>query len=143
MKTPIGLLVMVAMSFAVGCGTSGENDPIMKGTWKYTQIVNSGKETPEELLERAPTVTFDGHNMIRKKGDEVVDNWTYKTDTTQDPKRITITMGEPGEEKDYRHYYTIEGDTLTMCHANKKFSNPFNVQLEPGAYFTVYTRVRE
>lgn len=66
-----------------------------------------------------------------------------RSGTTQDPKRMTITMGEPGEEKDYRHYYTIEGDTLTTCHANKTFSNPFNIQLEPGAYFVVYTRVKE
>jgi len=143
MKTPIGLLFMVAMSFALGCGLNSANDPKLKGTWEYTQIVNSGKETPEELLNRAPTVTFDGSRMIRKEGDKAVDNWTYKTDATQDPKRMTITMGEPGKEKDYHHYYTIEGDTLTTCHANKTFSNPFNIQLERGAYFVVYTRVKE
>ncbi len=142
MKTLIGLLLVVTMSSLPGCGANSGGDAQLKGTWKYTQIVNAGKETPAELLNRAPTVSFDGHKMIRKEGDEVVDNWTYTVDATQDPKRITITMGEPGKQKDYPHYYKIEGDTLTMCHANKTFSNPFNIKLEPSAYFSVYTRVK-
>ncbi len=141
MKALIGLLFVFTMSLLLGCGPNSGGDAQLKGTWKYTQIVNAGKETPADLLKRAPTVTFDGHKMIRKKGDKVVDTWTYKTDGTQNPKRMTITMGEPGKEKDYHEYYTIVGDTLTTCHANKEFSNPFNVKLEPGAYFTVYTRV--
>ena len=143
MKKLIGLLLMIATPLTIGCGSNSGGDSRLQGTWKYKQIVNAGKETPEELLNRAPTVTFDGNKMIRKEGDKAVDNWTYKTDATQDPKRMTITMGEPGKEKDYHHYYTIEGDTLTTCHANKTFSNPFNIQLEPGAYFVVYTRVKE
>jgi len=127
----------------VGCGSNGGSDSRLIGTWNYTQVVNNGKENSAELMSRAPTVTFDGQKMIRKKGDKVVDTWTYKVDTTHDPKRMTITMGEPGEEKDYHEYYVIEGDTLTTCHANKTFSNPFNTKLEPGAYFTVYTRVKQ
>jgi uncharacterized protein (TIGR03067 family) len=127
------------MSLLLGCDSNSGGDAQLKGTWKYTQIVNAGKETPAELLKRAPTITFDGHNMISKEGEKVVKTWTYKIDATQNPKRMTVTMGEPGKE--LHHYYTIEGDTLTTCHANKKFSNPFNVKLEPGAYFTVYTRV--
>ena len=142
MKTPIGLLFVITMPLLSGCGSNGGGDSQLQGTWKYKQIVNSGKETPPEMLSRAPTVTFEGNNMLRKKADEVVDRWTYKVDTTHDPRRMTVTMGEPGKEKDYHHYYTIEGDTLTTCHANKKFSNPFQIQLEPGAYFTVYTRVK-
>lgn len=143
MKALIRLVLAITMPLLLGCGSSGGGDAQLKGTWKYTQIVNAGKETPAELLNRAPTVTFDGHKMIRKEGDKVVDTWTYKTDGTHDPKRMTVTMGEPGKEKDYHHYYTIEGDTLTTCHANKKFTNPFNIKLEPGAYFVVYTRVKE
>jgi uncharacterized protein (TIGR03067 family) len=143
MKILTGLLFVITMSLLPGCGSDSAGDPQLSGTWKYTQVVTNGKEAPAELLSRAPTVTFEGNKMIKKKGDKVVDTWTYKIDATQDPKRLTITMGEPGEEKDYHSYYTIEGDTLTTCHANKKFSNPFNIQLEPGAYFTVYTRVKE
>lgn len=146
MKTLIGLLCMITLSSVAGCGssapTSNSGDARLKGTWNYTQVVNNGKETPADLMSRAPTVTFGDGTMIRKKGDEIVDNWTYKVDTTHDPMRLTITMGEPGKEKDYHHYYRIDGDTLTTCHANKKFSNPFNATLEPGAYFTVYTRVK-
>ena len=142
MKALIGLLIGFTMTLLLGCSANSGGDAQLKGTWKYTQIVNAGKETPAELLKRAPTVTFDGYKMIRKEGDKVVDTWSYKIDATHDPKRMTVTMGEPGkEEKDYHHYYTIEGDTLTTCHANKKFSNSFSVKLEPGAYFTVYTRV--
>lgn len=143
MKTLIGPLFVSTMSLLLGCGSNGAGDAQLRGTWTYTQIVSSGKETPAELLNRAPTVTFDGHKMIRTEGDKVVDTWTYKIDATQAPKRMTVTMGEPGKEKDYQHYYKIEGDTLTTCHANKTFSNPFNTKLEPGAYFTVYTRVRK
>lgn len=142
MKTLIGMLVVVAILTLAGCGSISDGDAQLNGTWKYKQIVNAGRETPAEMLSKAPTVTFDGGKMIRKEGDKVVDSWTYKTDATQNPKRMTITMGEPGNEKDYHHYYTIEGNTLTTCHANKSFSNPFNTKLEPGAYFVVYTRVR-
>lgn len=142
MKPLIGLVFLITMSLLLGCGSNNGGDAQLKGTWKYTQIVNAGKETPAELLLRAPTVTFDGHKMIRKDGDKVVDTWTYTTDATQNPKRMTVTMGEPGKEKEYHHYYTIDGDTLTTCHANKKFSNPFNIQIGPSAYFTVYSRVK-
>ena len=142
MKTLIGMLFILTISVASGCGSIGGGDAQLQGTWKYTRIVNAGKETPAELLKRAPTVTFDGHNMIRKEGGKVVDTWTFKIDTTQSPKRMTITMGEPGKEKDYHHYYKIEGDKLTTCHANKTFSNPFKTTLEPGAYFVEYARVK-
>lgn len=81
--------------------------------------------------------------MIRKEGDKIVDTWTYQVDSTQNPKRLTVTMGEPGKERDHHHYYTLEGDTFTTCHANKKFSNPFSIELKPDAYFTVYTRVNK
>lgn len=143
----MGLLLIFAMPLLLGCGSDsgsdGGDDARLHGTWTYERVVNAGKESPAELLNRAPVVTFDDNQMIRQKGDEVVDSWSYKTDAAQDPKRITITMGEPGKEKDYHHYYTIEGDTLTMCHANDTFSNPFNIQLEPDAYFTVYRRAKE
>lgn len=142
MKTLIGMIFVLTMLVLSGCGPISGGDVQLQGTWKYTQMVNAGKETPAEILSKAPTVTFDGHYMIRKEGDKVVDTWTYKTDSTKSPKQMTITMGEPGKEKDYHHYYTIEGDTLTTCHANKNFTNPFNTKLEPGAYFVVYTRVR-
>lgn len=142
MKTLIGLLFVIVILALSGCGSISDGDPQLRGTWKYTQIVNAGRETPAEMFNKAPTVTFDGDKMIRKEGGKVVDTWTFKTDTTQNPKRMTITMGEPGKEKDYHHYYTIEGDKLTTCHANKSFSNPFNTKVEPGAYFVVYTRAK-
>lgn len=142
MKTLIGMIFVLTMLVLSGCGPISGGDAQLRGTWKYTQIVNAGKETPSEMLNKAPTVTFDGDKMIRMEGDKVVDTWTYKTDSTKNPKQMTITMGEPGKEKDYHHYYMIDGDTLTTCHANKSFTNPFNTKLEPGAYFVVYTRVR-
>ena len=143
MKTLIGLLLMLAMPLTIGCGSNSGGDSRLQRTWKYKQIVNAGKETPAELLNRAPTVTFEGNKMITKDGDKVVETWTYKVDTSQDPKRMTITMGEPGKERDHNEFYKIEGDTLTMCYANKIFSNAFNTKLEPDAYFSVRTRVKE
>ena len=143
MKTLLGLLLMLTMPLTIGCGSNGGGDSRLQGTWKYKQIVNAGKETPAELLDRAPTVTFEGNKMITKEGDKVVETWTYKIDATQDPKRITVIMGEPGEQKEYPHYYKIEGDTLTMAHANKKFTNAYNTKLEPDAYFSVRTRVKK
>lgn len=142
MKTITSLLFAVTISLMLGCGSSSGADPQLNGTWKYKQVVNNGKETPAELLGRAPTVTFEGNKMITTDGDKVVDTWTYTVDASKDPKQMTITMGEPGKEKDHHEYYKIEGDTLTMCYANKTFSNEFNTKLEPGVYFSVRTRVK-
>ena len=58
------------MTWLLGCGSTSGGDAQLKGTWKYTQIVNAGKETPAELLKKAPTITFDGHNMISKEADK-------------------------------------------------------------------------
>jgi uncharacterized protein (TIGR03067 family) len=143
MKTLPRLLLMVTMLLAPGCGSNSGDDSQLQGTWKYIQMVNSGKETPAELLSRAPTVTFARNNMIRKEEGVVVDTLTYKIDATKAPKQMTITMGEPGKEKDYYHLYKIEGDTLTKSSSNKKFSRKFNTKRETGAYFTVLTRVKD
>ena len=56
---------------------------------------------------------------------------------------MTITMGEPGKERNYCEIYKIEGDTLTMCSGSSTFPAEFNTRLEPGAYFSVRTRVKE
>lgn len=145
MKTLTGLLLMFALPLMVGCGSSGGggDDSQLKGTWKFTRVVNNGKETPAELINRDITVTFEGDKMITKRKGKVVDTWTYKIDDTQDPKQMTITMGEPGKEKDYYEIYKIEGDTLTMCGGSSTFPKQFNTKLEPGAYFSVRTRVEE
>jgi uncharacterized protein (TIGR03067 family) len=143
MKTFIGLLFMITMTLTLGCGSNSGDESRFNGTWKYTQIVTNGKETPAELISRAPTVTFEGNKMIRKEEGKVAQTWTYKTDATQDPKQMTITMGEPGKEKEYYHIYRIAGDTLTMCSSNKRFSKEFNTKLEPGANFSVLTRVKD
>ncbi len=79
MKTLLGLLLMLTMPLTIGCGSNSGGDSRLQGTWKYKQIVNAGKETPAELLDRAPTVTFEGNKMITKEGDKVVETWTYKT----------------------------------------------------------------
>lgn len=128
--------------FLLGCAPGSGGDGGLRGTWKFAQQVTNGKEASAEALSKAPTVTFEGNKMIRKRDGKVKDTWTYKVDTNHSPKRMTITMGEPGKEKDYHHYYTLEGDTLTMSHANAKFSNPVQTRPEPGAHYTVYTRVK-
>ena len=143
MTKSIALLLMIAIPLTMGCSSNSGDDSRLTGTWKYTQLVNDGKETPADLIGRAPSVTFEGNKMITKEGGKVVETWTYKTDVTQDPKRMTITMGEPGKEREYYQVYKIEGDTLTMCSSNKSFSKGFNTKLEPGAYFSVRTRVKE
>ena len=137
----MGVMVLAAgMLVLAGCGEGGGGRGEFEGTWRYKQIVTSGKETPAEALGRAPLVVFEGNKMLRRKGDEVVDTWTYTVDKTADPKRMTITMEN---EKTYHYYYTLEGDTLTTIHANKRYSNEPNTKLEKGTYFTVYVRVRE
>lgn len=138
----IGLLLGIMILFTMGCGSNSGGDARLNGTWKYSRMVTNGKETSTELFEKAPTVTFKDSKIITKDGEKVVSSWAYKVDATQNPKQITITMGEPGNERKHYHLYKIEGDSLTMCSSNKTFSKSFNTKLEPGVHFTVRTRVK-
>ena len=140
MKIFTGILLACILPLVAGCG-GGQSE--LQGTWKTTRMVTAGKETPDDRIRKDVTVTFEGDKMITQRKGKVLATWTYKVDATKDPKQLTITMGEPGKEKDYYEIYKVEGDTLTTCSGARDFPKEFTLNTEQGCYYTVRTRVKE
>jgi uncharacterized protein (TIGR03067 family) len=85
------------------------DDPL-QGTWKVTALSTNGKEdgvTPNH------TLTFSKGNLVTKVNDKPLGRSRYKTDTTQKPATIDVTIiGGYAAGKVLKGIYEVKGDEL-------------------------------
>jgi len=98
------------------------------GEWDGEKAVRGGKERP--VPDGGIKVTFmaDG-KMLFKEGNKDEETGSYKVDAKKNPGEIDISP--PKEDGTLKGIFKIEGDTLTICLADKdaaerptKFESP-------------------
>jgi uncharacterized protein (TIGR03067 family) len=126
--------VAILFGLVVSLGAPGEKDaakkdaPSIVGEWDGEKAVRGGVEKP--LPEGGVKITFtaDG-KLIFKEGNKDAEEGTCKLDAKKNPGEIDIVP--PKESETHVGIYKIDGDTLTICLADKnstdrptKFESP-------------------
>jgi len=124
----------VVFGLVLAVGAPGEKDapkkeaPTVVGEWDSEKAVQGGMERPLPDGGIKITFTTDG-KFLFKKGANDEQTGSYKADATKSPSEIDITP--PNEDAPHIGIFKIDGDTLTICLADKgstdrptKFESP-------------------
>ncbi len=116
----------------------------LAGVWSCVAATVDGKPLPVETA-RLLKLTFSGNHYKTEKGDQVLFDSTYIVKPSATPKEISI-VGTEGElaGKEAQGIYSLEGDTLTICHTMPGEPRPPRFESAAGskAYLVVWQRVR-
>jgi len=124
----------VLFGLVLAVGAPGGNDapkkeaPSVVGEWDGEKAVRGGMERPIPDGGVKVTFTADG-KFLFKEGSKEEGTGSYKVDATKTPGEIDITP--PKEDGPHIGIFKIDGDTLTICLAEKgstdrptKFESP-------------------
>ena len=128
------LLGVVLAVGAPGDKAAGKKEaPSVVGEWDGEKAVRGGMERPIPDGGVKVTFTADG-KMIFKEGNKDAEEGTYKVDARKNPPEIDLSP--PKEDGTLLGIYKLDGDTLTICLADKsstdrpnKFESPEGTNL--------------
>src|SRR5262245_34376051 len=124
--------VLLAAVLAVGAPGDKEapkkDAPSIVGEWEGEKLVRGGQERPIPDGGVKITFTKDG-KLLFKEGNKDEETGSYKVDAKKSPAEIEVVP--PKETETHIGIFKIEGDTLTICLADKnsadrptKFESP-------------------
>ena len=118
--TPAVLFGLVLAVGAPGKEAPKKEAPSVVGEWDGEKAVRGGMERP--IPEGGVKVTFtaDG-KMLFKEGNKEEGTGSYKVDASKSPGEIEISP--PKEDGTLLGIFKIDGDTLTICLADKGSSD--------------------
>jgi uncharacterized protein (TIGR03067 family) len=128
MNTAIWFGVALALTAPGDKDAAKKEAPSIVGEWDGEKAVRGGQEKP--VPDGGVKVTFTAEGkLIIKEGTKDANESTYKVDAKKTPAEIELTP--PKEDGTRLGIYKIDGDTLTICLADKdstdrptKFESP-------------------
>lgn len=129
LRSALLIVVLVPCLVANAADTKHTTEPhareikALQGSWAPTSIeINGDKLTGDRMKEAAELrlVFEDGKGSI-KKGDQVLQEFTFTVDPKQHPKALDLTLlNGSGESKQYvgkksLAIYELKGDSLKAC----------------------------
>lgn len=128
MNTAILIGVVLAVAAPGDKEAPKKEAPSVVGEWDSEKAVQGGMERPLPDGGIKITFTTDG-KFLFKKGNNDEQTGSYKVDATKSPGEIDITP--PNEDAPHIGIFKSDGDTLTICLADKgstdrptKFESP-------------------
>ena len=139
-----GLLVVLAIiASAPGYGRA-EGDAALEGTWRITKMATGGEYLPADRVNTRGRLVLDGNKYLMRQGDRVLNEWTFKADSSKNPKQLLVSRGvSNGKERFSYLIYKVEGDTLTTKSGSRSFPTDFSTNTDTGCYVTVYQRTND
>jgi uncharacterized protein (TIGR03067 family) len=118
----------------------------LEGTWEIVSATQDGKKVSSEDQAKMRFVVKDGKWQI-KKGEQTVEEGTFKIDPSTTPHSIDVTPGS-GEHKGQTllGIYEVKGDTARDCFSmqtGKQRPKTFSAEEGSGCRLTVYRRVQQ
>ena len=119
----------------------GKMNPLA-GTWTGVSAIYDGRAFPDATVHQLRlTLTADRYKT--EKGNEVLFDSTYTADPSKSPKEINM-IGTEGDlaGKTAEGIYSLEGDTLRICHTmpGKPRPTSFDSPTGSGIYLVVWKR---
>jgi uncharacterized protein (TIGR03067 family) len=116
--------------------------PRLEGSWSCVSATVNGKPLSDATIGRL-RLTLTNDRYKTQRGDEVLFDSTYTTDSSKKPHHIDL-VGTEGDltGKKAQGIYAVHGDVLEICYTmpGKKRPVAFESQPESGAHFIVWKR---
>lgn len=110
------VMAVVVLAWGVGLAPAvDDKDTKMDGTYTFMSVIHDGKEMPaDELKNYALMLTSTNYTL--KKGDQVLEEGTYKVDTSKTPHMLqrTATAGD-NKGKTFLGICEPSGETMKVC----------------------------
>ena len=140
-RTAAVLLFALALPIAAIAEEKSDQKKI-QGKWKMESGQQGGKPLPEAMV-KSGTLVVDGNKMkmtVSVEGQEKTHELTFKLDPSQKPRAIDVEInGKPG-----LGIYSLEGDTLKICHGEDNDPRPTEFASKEGTKLAliVFKRVK-
>jgi uncharacterized protein (TIGR03067 family) len=129
------LVVVVLAALAVPTlALAVDDESKEKGDWNIVSCVRDGKEVPADEL-KGVVITLTGTNYTVKRGDQVLEEGTYKCDKTKTPNWIerTPTSGD-NKGKAFLGICEEKGtNTMTVCWGTPGGERPMEFSSKSGS----------
>ena len=132
MRTCIAMVLAfgLAMSAYVAAEEKSDQDKI-QGKWKIESGMRGGKAIPDE--RKNVTIEFTKDKMKGTEGEKQAFEMTYKLDPSKKPKAIDVDI----MDKKGLGIYSLEGDTLKICHSEVGEERPTEFESKEGSNVTL------
>jgi uncharacterized protein (TIGR03067 family) len=103
----------------------------IQGTWQVESVIEKGKAMPADMV-KGLRMEFKGNRIkttIKAEGKEDTKEITFKLDPTKNPKWMDVDIdGKMGTG-----IYSLEGDTLKICHGEIGDPRPTEFSSKEGS----------
>ena len=124
----------LALAVHLAADDKSDQDKI-QGKWKIKSGLRGGQAFPEDVVKTA-IIVFDGKTMKMTRtvdGNEQTSEMGFTLDPTKKPKAIdTDIMGKTGTG-----IYSLDGDTLKICHGDLSDERPTEFASKEGTKITL------
>jgi uncharacterized protein (TIGR03067 family) len=136
MSARFGFVVIFGLVFAANLPAEDKSDQEkIQGKWKIESGTRGGNPIPDDVSKNT-IIVFDGNKMkmtFTRDGQEQTRDMTFKLDPTAKPKAIDVDInGKPG-----LGIYSLEGDTLKICHGEEGDARPTEFVSKEGTKVAV------
>jgi uncharacterized protein (TIGR03067 family) len=136
MRIRIAMVLVCGLALsAVAAADEKSDQDKLQGKWKMESGTHGGKPLPDEIV-KGSTITIDGKTMKMTRtaeGKDQTREMTFKLDPSKKPKTIDVDMdGKPG-----LGIYSLDGDTLKICHGDQGDERPTTFESKEGSNVTV------
>jgi len=138
MRSAVALLFAVSVSAApVPKALQQKSDAeLLDGRWECVSLDGGAGLRPEKRF----MYIKDG-KMDMTDDPPPTANGPFTLDTSKEPRQLDVKW--KGWDVAQRYIYKLEGDTLTLCHAQDNQPRPSEFKGGGGAYCFVFKRVKE
>jgi uncharacterized protein (TIGR03067 family) len=136
----MAFLVLVVVAAPAGSAPKGGDAELLEGEWVSKTYENySGRQGAAGVW----MLVFKGGKMGMTSGSEPPQpDCPVTFDSARSPKQFDVAWKSKKNREPQQYIYKLDGDTLTICHAQPDQPRPTEFKGGKGQHCWVFTRVR-
>lgn len=136
----MGLLVLIVVADPVGSASKEDDAKLLEGEWvSKTYENNSGHQGAVGVWK---LVFKDGKMGMTNGSEQPRPDSPVMFASTRSPKQFDVAWKSWKTRTPQQHIYKLDGDTLTICHAQPDQPRPTEFKGGKGQHCWVFTRVK-
>ena len=136
----MGLLFLIVVAGPVGSASNEGDAKLLEGEWASKAYENnSGRQGAVGVWK---LVLKDGKMGMTSGSEQPQPDSPVTFDSTRSPKQFDVAWKSSKTRSPQQYIYKVDGDTLTICHAQLDQPRPTEFKGGKGQHCWVFTRVK-